>query len=221
MTVTFSGRACCPPEAYIGVTTGLAERIRQATTFNITGQQPLLVTVYVSVGAKQTVSFRLNFNTGASSSGIIVTPPPTPATPATPSGTVCTDLAVDGFAVTGEQLTKSISGLVRNVTTTHRYKGYARRQWLEIREITDSEARPVPVARVGIREIIEPGDTVSYTAVHRLTVRRRTKYEVRIVYSHLNATDQAEYNDDCNSSNNSTRRQLIGPFPTDGNPIAP
>lgn len=219
MTVTFSGRRCCPPEAYIGVTTGLSDRMREATTFDIPGQQPLLVTIYISVGAKQTVGFRLNFTIGAVSSGIIVTPPPTPA-PTTPTGGVCTDLGVDGFIVTGETgLTKNITGRVRNLTTTHPYKGYRRLQWLEVLDITDSEKAPHMVTRILIPEIIEPGAAFSYSAVHTLTVRRRTRYKVQIRYSPYNATDRSQFNDDCNSSNNSTRRQLVGVLTADEPPI--
>src|SRR5687767_11970497 len=43
MTVTLSGRRCCPPEAYIGITTGLSDRLREATSFDVPGQQDLLV----------------------------------------------------------------------------------------------------------------------------------------------------------------------------------
>ena len=221
MTVTFSGRLCCPPEAYIGVTTGLSDRIREATTFNIPRQQTLLVTVYVSVGAKQTVSFRLNFTNGVpTSSGVIVTPPapsPTPA-PTTPAGGLCTDLGVYGFVVTGDAaLTKEITGRVQNVTTTHAYKGYRRLQWLEVLDITDSEKSPHIVTRIMIPEIIEAGGFFPYTAVHTLTAVRRTNYKIQIRYSPYNATDRSEYNDDCNSANDSTRRRVAGFLtPADG-----
>ena len=103
ITVTLSGPRCCPPEAYIGVTTGLADRLREATTFEVPGQQDLLVTVYISVGEKQTVTYRINFNMGVTTSGIVVTPPPRTApslTPATPTGGICTDLGVDFYTVT-------------------------------------------------------------------------------------------------------------------------
>lgn len=223
MTVTFSGRFCCPPEGYIGVTTGLSDRIREATTFNISRQQDLLITLYVSVGAKQTVGFRLNFSNGVpSSSGIIVTPPaprPTPA-PTTPAGGLCTDLGVYGFVVTGEAgLRKEITGRVQNVTTTHPYKGYRRLQWLEVLDITDSEKAPHTVTRIMIPEIIEPGSFFPYSAVHTLTAIRRTRYKVQIHYSPYNATDRSEYNDDCNSANNSTRRQVADILTLEDTPI--
>jgi len=218
MTVTFSGPGCCPPEAYIGVTTGLSDRIREATRFNIPAQEPLLVTVYISVGAKQTIGYTLNFNLGAASSGVIVTPPPT--TPTRPSDPVCTDLGVNSFAVNSvTSMRNKISGVLLNVTTTHPYKGYARRQWLEVRDITDSETRPALVSRTWIPEILDPGESFEFAAVHNLTVRRRTRYEVRIVYSPLNPTDESQYNDDCNTTNNSTRRQLIGASPDEDNTI--
>jgi len=221
MTVTFSGRFCCPPEGYIGVTTGLSDRIREATTFTISRQQALLVTVYVSVGAKQTVGFRLNFSNGTpTSSGIIVTPPeprPTP-TPTTRTGGLCTDLGVYGFVVTGDAaLTKEISGRVQNVTTTHAYKGYRRLQWVEVLDITNSAKEPHVVTRILIPEIIEAGGFFAYSAVHTLTEVRRTRYKIQIRYSPYNATDRSEYNDDCNSANNSTLRRIAGFLtPADG-----
>ena len=213
MTVTFSGPRCCPPEAYIGVTTGLSDRIRETTRFDIPGPQPLLVTVYIAVGAKQTVGFRLSFNLGVpSSSGVIVTPPTTTPTPSpTPSEPVCTDLGLNGFAVNFiTSMRLKISGIVINATTTHPYKGYERRQWVEVRDITDSETRSPLVARIWIPAIVDPGQTFEYAAVHNLTARRRTRYEVKIGYSHLNPTDESQYNDDCNTRNNITRRQLVG-----------
>jgi hypothetical protein len=213
MTVTFSGRGCCPPEAYIGITTGLADRMYQATTFNIpTFQESLLVTVYVSVGAGQTVGFRLTFaNQGPSSSGVIVTPPPSTPTRPTPTEPVCTDLGTISFSVSPlTSMRNKISGVVVNVTTANPYKGYEHRQWVEVRDITDSETRPALVGRIWIPAIIDPGRSFPFAVAHNLTERRRTRYEVRIVYSPLNRTDESQYNDDCNTGNNSTRRQLIG-----------
>jgi hypothetical protein len=218
MTASFSGPRCCSGEATVGESTGYAESIRRSTTFSIPGQQNLLITVYVSVAAKQTVRFSLNLSAAGAPSGIIITPPPAP-TPTTPTGGVCTDLGVDGFVVTGETgLTKEITGRVRNLTTTHPYKGYRRLQWLEVFDITDSEKGPPLVTRIAIPEIIEAGASFSYSAVHTLTVRRRTRYKVQIRYSPYNATDRSQYNDDCNSSNNSTRRQLVGILTADEPP---
>ncbi|MEO6334958.1 MAG: hypothetical protein ABIO91_08250 [Pyrinomonadaceae bacterium] len=170
------------------------------------------------------------------SSGVIITPPPsptptptpsgsgviiTPPAPRTASGGVCTDLAVDAFVLRGaRELRKEISGVVRNVTTTHPYKGYPRLQWVEVLDITDSEKMPRVVTRIIIPAIIDPGATFPYTAVHTLTALRSTRYKVQIRYSPYNATDRSPYNDDCNASNNSTRRQVGGILtPEDEGPI--
>ena len=213
MTASFSGPRCCSGEVTVGDSTGYAEAIRRSTTFSIPGQQNLLVTLYVSVAEKSTVRFSLNLSSVGAASGVIVTPPPT--SPTMPAG-VCTDLGVDGFRISGETgLTKEITGRVRNLTTTHPYKGYRRLQWLEVLDITDSEKAPSIVQRIMIPEIIDPGASFSYSAVHTLTERRRTRYLVKIVYSPYNATDRSQYNDDCNADNNSTRRQVVGEFPAD------
>ena len=216
MTVTLSGRRCCPPEAYIGVTTGLADRLREATTFEVPGQQDLLVTVYISVGEKQTVSYRINFNMGAPTSGIVVTPPrrtgapATPATPTTATGGVCTDLGVDFYTVTNLRgTTKKVSGTVRNYTTTHPYKSSERGQWVQVFDITDSAKEPVRLLQVRIPRHMDPGAAFSYGVVHTGTTDRRTRYQVKIVYGAWLATDRSEYNDDCNTANNSTTRQMI------------
>jgi len=215
MTVTLSGRRCCPPEAYIGVTTGLADRLREATSFEVPGQQPLLVTVYISVATKHTVSFRINFNLGTPTSGISVTPPQPPPITSPPG---CTDLGVNGFSVTSIGLLRNkITGDVYNITTTQPYRGFPRRQWVEVRDITNSETRPRVVGRIFLPDVIEPGRTAPYGIGDTVPERGRRRYEVRIGYSHLNATDVSVYNDDCNARNNITRRELIGPFPVEDN----
>ena len=216
MTASFSGPRCCSGEVTVGDSTGYAEAIRRSTTFSIPGQQNILVTVYVSVAPKRTVRFNLNLTTTGGPSGIIITPPPT--TPTTPTGPVCTDLGINGFAVNSvTSMRNKISGIVLNVTTTHPYKGYGRRQWLVVRDITDSETRPRLVTRIFIPEIVDPGESFSYAVVDTLPKPRLTRYEIMIGYSHLNSTDDSQYNDDCNSRNNITRRVLIGPFPYEEN----
>ncbi len=221
MTVTLSGRRCCPPEAYLGITTGLSDRLREATSFEVPGQQDLLVTVYISVGAKQTVFYRINFNLGAPTSGIVVTPPPRrtgpPATPAIPTpDRICTDLGVDFYTVTNLRgRTKKVSGVVRNYTTTHPYKGYERGQWLQVFDVTDApRGEPVRLLQVRIPRHMDPGAVFSYGVVHTPTTDRR-RYQVKIVYGAWLGTDRSEYNDDCNNANDATERQMIGGFPVE------
>jgi len=211
MTVTFSGPTCCPPDAYIGVTTGLSDPIREAARFNIPRAQPLLITVYISAGAKQTVRFRLNFHIAKSGDGgIIVTPPPSPtptpsATP-TPSPTTCTDLGLAHFSVVEvTSLRKVIKGMLGNVSTTA-FSGARRLQWVEVVDITNPVKGPVLVGRQPFTDVPARG-TINYSVEHRLTTPHRTRYEVRIVYSPYNATDRRDTNDDCRSSNNTTRFQ--------------
>ena len=214
MTVTFSGRRCCPPEAYIGVTTGLADRIREATRFDIPGQQPLLVTVYIAVGAKQTIGFRLNFNIGATSSGVIVTPPspspsPSPSprpplTPTTPFEGICTDLSLqDGAVIVDVGSTKVIKGLLRNISSTA-YVGYARQQWVEVnRQVAGSPAEVI--GRVGFTTV-PAGGTIPYSVTDASPPSGRRIYGVRIINSthHGSRGDRLKTNDDCNGENNGT-----------------
>lgn len=210
MTVTLSGRRCCPPAAYLGVTTGLADRTREATAFDIPAQQDLLVTVYISVAAKHTVGYRINFNIGATSSGIVVTrprPPLTPATPTFPDGSVCTDLGVIEFAVNSiTERTKQISGVVQNYSATP-FKSSERGQWLQVFDITDSAREPVRLLQTRIPTHMDPGSFFRYSVRQTPTGRTRPRYQVKIVYGHWLATDRSQYNDDCNAANDSTTRQ--------------
>jgi len=227
MTVTFSGPLCCPPEAYLGVTTGLPDRIREATTFNISRQQVLLVTVYVSVAAKHTVRFTLNFTNGSPSSrGIIVTPPspsPTPAigtvvvtppgpTPAsgrvvvTPPGD-CTDLAVESFRVVRVPSGNAVKFEVRNLSPT-RFIGNRRLQWVEVSVRSDRDAPTLSVDKVLFTEVPASG-SIRFTVIHATTIEHRQQYLVSIVYSPINSTDRLKTNDDCNNGNNVTARQLV------------
>ena len=89
---------------------------------------------------------------------------------------------------------------------------------MEVLDITDSEKAPHMVTRILIPEIIEPGAYFSYSAVHTLTESRRTRYKVQIRYSPYNATDRSQYNDDCNSANNSTTRRVAGILTIDDEP---
>jgi len=203
MTVTFSGRGCCPPEAYIGVTTGLADRIREATRFNIPAQEPLLVTVYISVGAKQTIGYRLNFNNGAtSSSGIIVTPPSPSPSPTSSVASICTDLsAFSGFTVVDVRSTKVIKGYVLNLSPTA-YVGNPRQQWIEVWDTVRLDSP----RRVGFTRFTQvPARGTIPFSVTDTSPTRSPVYEVRIVYSTFNGTladDRLTTNDDCNSGNN-------------------
>ena len=221
MTVTLSGPRCCPPEAYIGITTGLADRMREATSFEIPGQQDLLVTVYISAGAKQTVGYRINFNLGAPTSGIVVTPPRRTATPAIPTpDRVCTDLGVDFYTVTNLRgFSRKVSGVVRNYTTSHPFKSFERGQWLQVFDITDSARGPVRLLQVRIPNHMDPGASFSYGVVHTPSSDRRTRYQVKIVYGAWLVNDRSEYNDDCNNANDVTERQLIGAPSDEGNTI--
>ena len=217
ISVSLSGPDCCTAEAYVSGSTGTTETIRTASEpFTVPSAQTLLVTLSIAVDRNDTVRFTIGGAFGGGS-GVIVTPPPTTRPVATlPTPVVCTDLSVDYYTVTGDTgLRKEITGQVRNLTTTHPYKGYRRLQWLDILDITDSEKERRVVAQIMIPDIIDPGATFSYSAVHTLTARRRTMYKVQIVYSPYNATDRSQYNDDCNSSNNTTRRRVIGGFPPD------
>ena len=221
-SVSLSGPDCCTADAYVSASSGTSDTVRGASEpFTIPSAQTLLVTINIAVATGDTVRFSLGMIIGGGS-GVIVTPPPATPTPA-PGATglrVCTDLGVHGFAVSGETgLSKVISGQVLNHTTTHPYKGYRRLQWLDVLDITDSEKVRRVVARIMIPDIIESGASFSYSAVHTLTTRRRTRYKVQIVYSPYNATDRSEYNDDCNSSNNSTRRQVVGIITLDEAPL--
>jgi hypothetical protein len=215
ISVSLSGPDCCTAEAYVSSSTGRAETIRNASeAFTIPSAQTLLITMNIAVAAGDTARFSLSAAIGGGS-GVIVTPPPA-RKPATAPGGVCTDLGVDFYTVTGETgLRKEISGVVRNLTTTHPYKGYRRLQWLEVLDITDSEKAPRLVRQIMIPDIIDPGATFSYSAIHTLTERRRTRYKIQIVYSPYNATDRSQYNDDCNSSNNSTTRRMVGGLASD------
>jgi hypothetical protein len=208
ISVSLSGPDCCTADAYVSGSTGGIEEVRSTSEpFTIPSAQALLVTMNISVARNDTVGFTISAGFGGGS-GVIVTPP-SPRTP--PVGAVCTDLAVDYFTVTGETgLRKEISGVVRNLTTTHPYKGFRRMQWLDVLDITDSEKERRVVAQIMIPDIIDPGATFAYTAVHTLTERRRTRYKVQIVYGPNHATDRSPYNDDCNSANNVTRRRMIG-----------
>ena len=222
VSVSLSGPDCCTADAYVSASSGTSDTVRGASEpFTIPSAQTLLVTINIAVAAGDTVRFTLGMVIGGGS-GVIITPPPpipTPA-PATPGGIVCTDLGVHGFVVSGETgLSKVISGQVLNHTTTHPYKGYRRLQWLDVLDITDSEKVRRVVAQIMIPDIIEPGASFSYSAVHTLTSRRRTRYKVQIVYSPYNATDRSQYNDDCNTSNNSTRRQVVGILTLDEAPL--
>lgn len=220
MTASFSGRRCCSGDATVGESTGYAETIRRSTTFNVPGPQNLLITVYISVAPKYTVRFSLNLSVTGAPSGIIVTPPPTPTPPSTTStGGVCTDLSVDYYQVEGVGLTRGITGVVRNRTTTHPYKGFPRGQWIEIFDITDSEKAATRITFIRLPDIIDPGDSFSYRAQHTLTTLRRTRYMIKIVYSPGHATDRSQYNDDCNDANNITRRQLLGEAPLEVEPV--
>jgi hypothetical protein len=211
LTANFSGTRCCEGEATLGESTGYAHDIGLNTTFNIPRRQNLLVTIDVSVADKHTIRFSLAM--AAAGGTVVVTPP---AEPTEPRGPVCTDLGVIGFTVIPvTSMRNKISGEVFNITTTHHYKGYARRQWVEVRDITDSETRPRIVARIFLPELIDSGRRVPFATLHDLSARRRTRYEIRLNYSHLNASDESQYNDDCNTRNNISQRQLIGPFPTE------
>ena len=213
MTVTFSGRSCCPPEAYMGVTTGLADPMHETARFNIPSRQPILVTVYVSVAATQTVPFRLTLTIGPGS-GIIVTPPPTPTPSPTPTTTApprgtCTDLTIRSFSVSEETgVRREIRGNVMNLSTTA-YSGYARMQWVEVRDITVSAVKPTLVGKQ-MFAAVPGGGATPFSVEHILTTAGRRRYEVAIVYSRSNATDSRNANDDCNSSNDSTRLQDLG-----------
>ncbi len=242
ISVALSGPDCCSAEAYVSASTGREETIRSGSErFTIPSAQTLLITINISVAAGDTARFTLSLGIGGgsgvvvtvpsptpvpSSSGVIVTPPsptPTPSgsgvivTPP-PSGAVCTDLAVTHFAVTLlTSRSKKISGDVFNITRTHPYKGYPGRQYVAVFDITDSVTRPRFVSRIFLPEIIDPGRSFHFATVHNVTETRRTRYEIRLRYSHLNAGDESPYNDDCNTANNTTRRELINtPLDEDG-----
>jgi hypothetical protein len=215
MTVTFSGPTCCPPEAYIGETTGLATRTRQGATFDIPSSQNLLVTVYISVGAGQTVPYSINFNVGSTGSGVIVTPPgptptptPTPApTPTTPPEySLCTDLSVSGFNLEVLGATRTITGTVYN-RSHGAFQSPAGQQWIEVIDISQTTSRFAKanvVQRIPFTDVPGRG-SFPYRAVH--TPRSSTLppvYRVRIVYSPANRTDAVTTNDDCTPGNNTT-----------------
>ena len=214
MTVTFSGPSCCPPDAYIGVTTGLADPMREAARFNIPRAQPLLFTVYIAAGAKQTVRFRLEFNIVKSETGgIIVTPPPTPTptprpmlTPATP--TTCTDLAISEFSVVEEARgRKVIKGQLRNLSPTAFFAGSPRGQYVAVYDISTAGMEPPLVGHWRFSGVPANG-ALNFHVEHVFTPPRGHRYEVRIVYEPGVATNRSKADDDCNESNNSTRNQL-------------
>jgi len=185
--------------------------MHETARFNIPSRQPILVTVYVSVAATQTVPFRLTLTIGPGS-GIIVTPPPsptpTPTATAPPRGT-CTDLTVRSFFVSEETaLRREIRGNILNLSTTA-FSGYARMQWVEVRDITVSAVKPSLVGKQ-VFSSVAAGGTTPFSIEHILTIAGRRRYEVAIVYSRSNATDSRTANDDCNSSNDSTRLQDLG-----------
>jgi hypothetical protein len=211
MTVTFSGPACCPPEAYIGETTGLATRARQGTTFDIPSSQNLLVTVYISVAAGQTVPYSINFNIGATSSGVIVTPPspsptptPTPTTP--PEYSLCTDLSVSGFTLEVLATTRTITGTVYN-RSHGAFQSPSGQQWIEVIDISQTTSRYAKaniVQRIPFTDVPGRG-FFPYRAVHSpRSSSLPPAYRVRIVYSAANRTDTITTNDDCTPSNNTT-----------------
>jgi hypothetical protein len=214
-TVTFSGPTCCPPEAYIGATTGLADRIREGTTFDISGRQNLLVTVYISVGEGQTVSYSLNFNIGATGSGIIVTPPPSPTpaptqTPTTPAEyALCTDLSVSGFNVSVSGRARTITGVVIN-RSHQAFLSPAGQQWIEVYDIAKApRASGITgnlVQRIPFTDV-PPRGMLPYRAVHTTDSLLPPVYRVRIVYSPTNSTDTVRTNDDCTPRNNTTLRR--------------
>lgn len=218
MTVTFSGPSCCPPEAYIGVTTGLSDPIREAARFNIPRAQPLLFTVYIAAGAKQTVRFRLDFHIVKSGTGgIVVTPPPpTPTpmlTPATP--TTCTDLAVTDFSVVEVASgRKVIKGQLLNLSPTAFLAGHSRAQYVAVYDISTAGMEPPLVGHWRFAGVPANG-ALNFHVEHVFTAPRRTRYEVRIVYLPGVATNRSKADDDCNESNNSTRRQLTEGGSTD------
>jgi len=214
MTVTFSGPSCCPPDAYIGITTGLADPMREAARFDIPREQPLLITVYISVGAEQTVRFRLDFNIVKSGDGgIIVTPPtptPTPTprpmlTPATP--TPCTDLAITDFSVVEvARGRKVIKGQLRNLSPTAFLAGHSRGQYVAVYDISTAGMEPPLVGHWRFAGVPANG-ALNFHVEHVFTPPRSHRYEVRIVYLPLVATNRSTTDDDCNESNNSTRSQ--------------
>ncbi len=242
VSVALSGPDCCSADAYVSAGTGREETVRGGSErFTIPSAQTLLITINISVAAGDTARFTLSLATGGGS-GVIVTPPPPspspspspsprptpgpaltpayPSVPTTPSGGLCTDLSVaDGFQINGTGLSRVISGSVRNLTRTHPYKGYPRSQWVEVLDITDEERDPRLVRLVRFFRFthIDPGSTFSYRAVQTLREDRRIKYRVRIVFAESNASNGQQYDDDCNSANDSTTRRQG--FPEEGSTI--
>jgi hypothetical protein len=212
LTLTFSGPTCCPPEAYIGETTGLSGRFRQGSTFDVSSRQNLLVTLYISVGAAQTVPFNFNFTVGATSSGVIVTPPPSPTPTPTPTPTtppeysLCTDLSVSGFTLEVLGTTRTITGTVYNRSHAA-FQSPAGQQWIEVIDISQTTSRFAKanvVQRIPFTDVPGRG-FFPYRAVH--SPRSSTlppAYRVRIVYSAANRTDAVTTNDDCTPANNTT-----------------
>ena len=218
ISVTFSGPTCCPPEAYIGETTGLATRTRQGTSFDIPSSQNISVVVYISVGAGQTVPYSINFNIGATSSGVIVTPPgatptptPTPTTP--PEYSLCTDLSVSGFTLEVLGTTRTITGTVYN-RSHGAFQSPAGQQWIEVIDISETTSRFAKaniVQRIPFTDVPGRG-FFPYRAVHSpRSSALPPAYRVRIVYAPANRTDAVTTNDDCTPSNNTT---LIRPEAT-------
>ena len=219
ISVSLSGPDCCTADAYVSGSSTTATMSSVAEPFSIPSAQTLLVTLNISIRENDTVRFTVGASFGGRSA-VIVTPPETRTPPTTP-GAVCTDLSIDYYRAAGVGLTKAITGEVRNRTTTHPYKGFPRGQWIEIFDITDSEKAAPRVTFIRLPDIIDPGASFSFRALHTTTTVRRTRYMIKIVYSPNHATDRSPYNDDCNADNNVTRRQIIGEMPLDLEPVPP
>jgi hypothetical protein len=196
MSVSISGPDCCIGDAYVGADSGLPDPVRREGSFDVRSPQTLLVTVYVAVAAGRTIRFSLNLG------GSIGDTPP-PATRA-----VCTDLAaISGFGVAISGTTRTITGEIRSISATD-FRSPAERQWIEILDISKGTFAPVTVQRVPFTEVLARG-RVPFTVRHTTASRLAPNYQIKIVYSPLNATDSVTTNDDCNHSNDSALRRPI------------
>jgi hypothetical protein len=197
----------------------------------------ILLTVYVDVASGKTVRFSLNYAGGGGSgvvitppaptvkptptptptpttSGVIITPPPpTPSTPPPPRATPppCTDLAVEQFIYNRTRATTTVTGVIRNLSSTA-FVSPNRRQYLDVLYI--SGPSPVSVGRMGFHEV-PAGGSIPFSVSFPTPAPLRARYRVLIYYNtRALENDRLYTNDDCNAANNSTERQLIA-VPTD------
>ncbi len=198
LSVAISGPDCCIGDAYVGADSGLSDPVRRESRFSVASPQTLLLLVYVSVAPRHTVRFDLTLSGSVGGS---------------PAGSpLCTDLGfIDGFNLSVSADTRTISGEIRNLSSTD-YSSPADRQVIEVfdiakmhrvRGITGTLVRRIPFTDVPAR------GSLPFTARHTTASLLPPVYKVRIVYSPANRTDTVTTNDDCNPSNNETLRYPV------------